>query len=94
MIIVCGSPNSSNSNRLRETGELAGVPSYIVDRPKGLDLPLLKDKQRVGISSGASVPRFIVDELVARILACYPGAPVRTFPNLEKNIEFKRPELK
>ena len=61
IIIICGSANSSNSNRLRETGEQAGVPSYLVDQAADLDLTLLTDKMQVGISSGASVPRSITD---------------------------------
>ncbi|MCA9407878.1 MAG: 4-hydroxy-3-methylbut-2-enyl diphosphate reductase, partial [Candidatus Omnitrophica bacterium] len=57
VIIICGSPNSSNSNRLRETGEKAGCESYIIDTVDELDLSVLKNKLKIGISSGASVPR-------------------------------------
>ena len=93
VIIICGSPNSSNSNRLRETGENEGVPSYIIDHANELDMNVLAGKQKIGISSGASVPRWIVDELVERIKEQHPNSQVHTFENPEKNIIFKLPEL-
>ncbi|MCA9405416.1 MAG: 4-hydroxy-3-methylbut-2-enyl diphosphate reductase [Candidatus Omnitrophica bacterium] len=93
IIIICGSPNSSNSNRLRETGEKAGCESYIIDTVGELDINLLKGKQKVGISSGASVPRIIVDELVEYIQEHYPNAIVHNFENPEKNIVFALPEI-
>ena len=93
IIIICGSPNSSNSNRLRETGEKAGVESHIVDTADELDLTLLNGHDKVGVSSGASVPRVIVDELIARIVERHPDAKVHEFENPEKNIVFKLPEV-
>ncbi len=67
IIIICGSPHSSNSNRLRETGEQMGVASYIVDTAAELDCSILKGKERLGLSSGASVPRYLVDEIIDKI---------------------------
>ena len=93
IIIICGSPNSSNSNRLRETGEKAGCESYIIDTAQELDISLLKGKNKVGISSGASVPRVIVDELVERIRNAFPESEVHQFENPEKNIVFALPEI-
>ncbi len=93
VIIICGSPKSSNSNRLRETGEKQGIPSHIIDRAKELDLSILKGKNRIGISSGASVPRVIVDELVERIQEYDPQAAVHAFENPEKNIVFALPKI-
>ena len=93
VIIICGSPNSSNSNRLRETGEKNGTPSYIIDSADELDIRLLEGKSKVGISSGASVPRVIVDQLVERIRQKYPGTAVHTFENPEKNIVFALPQI-
>jgi 4-hydroxy-3-methylbut-2-en-1-yl diphosphate reductase len=88
IIIICGSPHSSNSNRLRETGEQLGVVSYIVDTAAELDCSILKDKQRVGLSSGASVPRYLVDEIINKIKAFSPRTIVHEFNNPEKNIVF------
>ncbi len=93
VIIICGSPNSSNSNRLRETGANQGVPSYIIDHADELDINILKGKNKVGISSGASVPTHIVDDLVDKIKSAYPATVVHKFDNPEKNIVFKLPDL-
>ncbi len=93
IIIICGSPNSSNSNRLRETGEQEGVPSVIIDYAEDLDLNLLEGKHRVGISSGASVPRVIVDQLVNRIKSKYPQAVLHEYEDPEKNIVFPLPTI-
>jgi 4-hydroxy-3-methylbut-2-enyl diphosphate reductase len=88
VIIICGSPHSSNSNRLRETGEQQGVASYIVDTAVELDLAILQGKKNIGVSSGASVPRYLVDEIIARIRSIDPDAQVHEFDNPEKNIVF------
>ena len=92
-IIICGSPNSSNSNRLRETGEKEGVASHIIDSQEELDIELLKGKNKIGISSGASVPRMIVDRLIERIQKYYPETVVNSFPDPEKNIVFLLPAI-
>jgi 4-hydroxy-3-methylbut-2-enyl diphosphate reductase len=88
IIIICGSPHSSNSNRLRETGAQMGVESHIVDTAGQLDCAILKGKQRVGLSSGASVPRYLVDDIIAKIKSFSPGTVVHEFENPEKNIVF------
>ena len=93
IIIICGSPKSSNSNRLRETGEKQGVTSHIIDSAEELDLKLLQGKKKVGISSGASVPRVIVDQLVQRIQKHFPGTRLHVFENPEKNIVFALPKI-
>ena len=92
-IIICGSPNSSNSNRLRETGEEEGVASSIIDSAEELNMELLNGKNKVGISSGASVPRTIVDRLIERIQKYYPETIVNSFPDPEKNIVFPLPAI-
>ena len=93
IIIICGSPNSSNSNRLRETGANYGVESYIIDRAQEFDMKKLNGKKKVGISSGASVPRWIVGELVNTIKANFSGVVVHSFDNPEKNIVFPLPKI-
>ena len=93
MIIICGSPNSSNSNRLREKGEQLGVQSIIVDHDKELDLTLLAGKNNIGISSGASVPRHLVDEIVKKICDAFPNTYIKTFNNPEENITFPLPRI-
>ncbi len=88
VIIICGSPHSSNSNRLRETGEHLGVKSYIVDTATQLDCKTLKNINKIGLSSGASVPRYLVDEIIEKIKTHYPETIVHEFQNPEKNIVF------
>jgi 4-hydroxy-3-methylbut-2-enyl diphosphate reductase len=93
IIVICGSANSSNSNRLREKGEQMGVQSIIVDNADGLDVRVLDHKKYVGISSGASVPRYLVDALVAKIRAVFPTAELITLDNPEQNIVFPLPRI-
>lgn len=93
LIIVCGSKMSSNSNRLRETAEKLGVDSYIIDTVDELNEAWLQGKQRCGITSGASVPKIIVDDLVSRLLTIYPYATVHQDENIEKDIHFPLPNI-
>ncbi len=88
VIIICGSPHSSNSNRLRETGAQLGIESYIIDTASELDCRILDKKTKVGLSSGASVPRHLVDEIINKIKTHTPNAIVHEFVNPEKNIVF------
>lgn len=92
LMIICGSPDSSNSNRLKETAARY-TPSIIIDKPDELNLSLLQEKNKIGISSGASVPRYVIDELIQYILRKYPTAKIHQKPSVEKNISFKLPKL-
>ena len=65
-----------------------GVVSYIVDTAAELDCTVLKGRHRVGLSSGASVPRYLVDEIIEKIKTFAPGSIVHEFSNPEKNIVF------
>ncbi len=69
VVIVVGSPNSSNSNRLREVAANAGVPAYMVDRSEDLDPAWIAGKARIGVTAGASAPELLVDQVVARLRA-------------------------
>lgn len=93
LILVCGSPNSSNSNRLRETGEKAGIPSFIVDNAGELDLALLKGKKTIGISSGASVPECIVHQVISKIQKAWPESRVQALGQLSDNPCFPLPHF-
>ncbi len=93
LIIICGSPHSSNSNRLKETAQDAGVMSCIIDTPEEVNLDWFDGKTRVGISSGASVPRYIVDAVVTRIQTRYPEATVHEEESVEKDIAFRMPKF-
>ena len=78
---------------MRETGEKNGTDSYIIDSADELDMGILEGRAKVGISSGASVPRVVVDQLVRRIQEAYPRSVVHEFENPEKNIVFALPRI-
>jgi 4-hydroxy-3-methylbut-2-enyl diphosphate reductase len=67
VVIVVGSPNSSNSNRLREVAEKYGVPAYMVDRATQLQPEWVIGRARIGVTAGASAPEVLVGEVVARL---------------------------
>jgi 4-hydroxy-3-methylbut-2-enyl diphosphate reductase len=76
LILVVGSPSSSNSNRLREIAEKAGIPGYLVDGPEDLQREWFEGKQAVGVTAGASAPEVLVERVVARIREWGGMAPV------------------
>ncbi len=67
VVLVVGSPNSSNSNRLRELAEQRGVPGYLVDRADEIRREWIEDKSTIGVTAGASAPENLVREVVARL---------------------------
>src|SRR4029079_18313875 len=69
VVIVVGSPNSSNSNRLREVAEHMGAQAYMVDSADELRAEWVAGKKRVGITAGASAPEVLVNELIERLKA-------------------------
>lgn len=93
MIIICGSKNSSNSNRLRETAEKEGVRAIMVDTADDFNLDFLDGHSSVGISSGASVPRAIVDVLIKKIQKKYPDTKINTVAQTSEEITFTVPEV-
>ena len=93
IILICGSRNSSNSNRLREKGAQLGRPSYIIDNAAEMNIDWLKGMDNIGISSGASVPRHIVDDVIHKIQDHFSTVTVHEFENPEKTIVFPTPEL-
>ena len=76
VVIVVGSPNSSNSNRLREVAEHMGAKAYMVDRAADLQPEWLAGKRRVGVTAGASAPEVLVQEVIAALRALGAGAVV------------------
>src|SRR5688572_30003542 len=90
VVIVVGSPNSSNSNRLREVSQNMGVPAYLVDSAADLRPEWIAGKRRIGITAGASAPEVLVDELVARLRAL--GAQsVRPLAGITESVVFTLP---
>ncbi len=90
VLIVVGSPNSSNSNRLREVAANRGIRSYMVDRADELDVAWLAGCRRVGVTAGASAPEVLVREVIAR-LSALGAASVRELSGREENVVFPLP---
>ncbi|MHB1291586.1 MAG: 4-hydroxy-3-methylbut-2-enyl diphosphate reductase [Sulfuricella sp.] len=67
VVIVVGSPNSSNSNRLREVARNMGVDAYMVDNAGQIDPEWLQGKKKVGVTAGASAPEVLVQEVISRL---------------------------
>jgi 4-hydroxy-3-methylbut-2-enyl diphosphate reductase len=76
LILVVGSPTSSNSNRLREIAEKAGMPGYLIDGPEDLKREWFVGKRAVGVTAGASAPEVLVERVVAKIREWGGDAPV------------------
>jgi 4-hydroxy-3-methylbut-2-enyl diphosphate reductase len=76
LILVVGSPTSSNSNRLREIAEKAGIPGYLVDGPEDLNQEWFVGRKVVGVTAGASAPEILVERVVAKIREWGGEAPV------------------
>ncbi|QQS59063.1 4-hydroxy-3-methylbut-2-enyl diphosphate reductase [Candidatus Peregrinibacteria bacterium] len=92
-ILVVGSKHSSNSNRLRETAENVGVRALLVDFPKDIPDDFLQEAQRIGITSGASVPEILVQNVIDHILQKFPKTEVQNLSVLEENVRFPLPKF-
>lgn len=91
LLIVVGSPNSSNSNRLREVATGLGVDAYMIDNASELKPEWLTGKQNIGITAGASAPEILVTQVIERIREC--GAQnVYSMEGIEENVVFSLPK--
>jgi 4-hydroxy-3-methylbut-2-enyl diphosphate reductase len=91
VVIVIGSPSSSNSNRLREVAERVGVPAYLVDSAEDVQAAWLEGRRRVGVTAGASAPEVLVERLVARLGELGAGS-VRPLEGVQENVVFPLPK--
>jgi len=92
VVLVLGARNSSNSNRLREVAALCGRPAYLLDDARDLQAAWLSGAQRVGITAGASVPEYLVLELVARLREL-GATEVVELPGPVETVTFRLPDL-
>ena len=91
VVVVVGSPTSSNSNRLRELAERLGTPSYMVDCPEDLQPGWFDQRPRVGLTAGASAPDVLVQQVISRLRAL--GAiSVRRMQGVEESVRFPLPK--
>jgi 4-hydroxy-3-methylbut-2-enyl diphosphate reductase len=91
VVIVVGSPNSSNSNRLREVAEKKGTPAYMVDNAAAIDPAWVAGKHRVGVTAGASAPEVLVQAVIDRLKEL-GTASVRTLDGAIENVTFPLPK--
>lgn len=91
VVIVVGSPNSSNSNRLREVAENRGVPAYMVDSADEIRAEWLAGKSRVGVTAGASAPEVLVQAVVDRLRGLGATA-VSPLVGVAENVVFPMPK--
>ena len=90
LVLVVGSPNSSNSNRLRELAQRTGARAYLLDRAEQIDPAWLDGVRRVGVTAGASAPEVLVRELVDRLHELGADAVAELDGRLE-NVTFRMP---
>ncbi|VCU69953.1 4-hydroxy-3-methylbut-2-enyl diphosphate reductase [Pigmentiphaga humi] len=91
LVLVVGSVNSSNSNRLREVAERKGVPAYLIDGASDIDPAWLEGRSRVGVTAGASAPDVLVQQVIARLKEL-GAASVRTLAGAEEGVAFPLPK--
>ena len=90
VVIVVGSPNSSNSSRLREVAEKRGVDAYMVDAPDQIDPAWVAGKRRIGVTAGASAPEVLAQAVIARLREL-GVRNVRALDGIEENVSFPLP---
>lgn len=91
LVIIVGSPNSSNSNRLREVAKNQGIEAYMVDNASHLQAEWLQGKQKIGISAGASAPEVLVQEVITA-LRDMGAANVEELQGVVENVVFQLPK--
>ena len=92
LIIIVGSQNSSNSNRLKELALREGVEAYMIDHEDGLQSSWLLNKKNIGISAGASAPEISVKNIVNKIESL-TKAHIRELPGVEESVVFRLPKI-
>jgi len=91
LMLVVGSPNSSNSNRLRELAERIGCESHLIDSVEDIDSSWFEGKSRFGVSAGASAPEVLVQQVVSRLQEICHQEPVELH-GAKENIVFSMPK--
>ncbi|WP_063656107.1 4-hydroxy-3-methylbut-2-enyl diphosphate reductase [Aliivibrio fischeri] len=91
VMIVVGSKNSSNSNRLRELSEKLGTTSYLIDCPEALKEEWLTEQTKVGVTAGASAPEELVNQIIEQVKA-FGGTTVEELTGREENMFFEVPK--
>jgi 4-hydroxy-3-methylbut-2-enyl diphosphate reductase len=88
LVIIVGSHQSSNSNRLREVAESCGTEAHLVDSAANVDIAW-RDRRVIGVSSGASTPEHLVEGVIGRLLEDHPPVPVNVLETIREDVHFK-----
>ncbi|MBS4028422.1 MAG: 4-hydroxy-3-methylbut-2-enyl diphosphate reductase [Ignavibacteriales bacterium] len=91
LILVVGSQNSSNSKRLVETAKRFGIPSYLIEDESEINFDWLENVTTLGLTSGASVPEFLVKNVLNAITSCFGNISVHNLERIDEKIEFALP---
>jgi 4-hydroxy-3-methylbut-2-enyl diphosphate reductase len=91
VVLVVGSPNSSNSNRLCEVARKKGVDAYMIDHAGEIQVAWLENKKRIGVTAGASAPEVLVEAVIARLKELGMNQ-VRVLEGVEENVMFPMPK--
>lgn len=91
LVLVVGSPNSSNSNRLRELAERCGTEAYLIDGPEDINPEWIKNRSCIGITAGASAPEVLVRQVIEKLQKCGATIP-QELDGTPENISFSLPK--
>lgn len=91
LVLVVGSVNSSNSNRLREVAELLDVPAYLIDDADAINPAWIEGKKRIGVTAGASAPEVLVDSVISRLKEM-GAASVKALDGVPEKVTFPLPK--
>jgi 4-hydroxy-3-methylbut-2-enyl diphosphate reductase len=91
LVLVVGSPNSSNSNRLREIAEKSGAAAYLIDGPSDIRRKWLEGRARIGVTAGASAPEILVGRVIERLRA-WGASSVLESPGIREQVVFALPK--
>jgi 4-hydroxy-3-methylbut-2-enyl diphosphate reductase len=92
LMIVVGSRNSSNTNRLRDLSIEMGIPTFMIDDANDLDPTWFVDIERVGITAGASAPEQLVQEIIERLCELVGDVELRVLDGIKERVRFKLPK--
>ncbi|MBS0287744.1 MAG: 4-hydroxy-3-methylbut-2-enyl diphosphate reductase [Proteobacteria bacterium] len=92
VVLVVGSVNSSNSNRLRELSENLGTPAYLLDKPEQIDWQWFKGAKAIGITAGASAPDILVKQVIKTLEDNLPVCEIKEVTGIEENMSFSMPK--
>ncbi len=92
IILVVGSPNSSNSNRLREIAEQLGKPAYLIDTHHDLQQQWFENIETIGVTAGASAPEILVQDVISQLEA-WGGKKAVEHPGIEEKVVFSLPKV-